>query len=85
MNLTLNCANLSHPVYFLKIQQASGAEKKYAGPGDVVKKLYKESGIRGVYKGTCATLMRGKYQLNGQYWMVGQYFKVTLEVIHSNY
>lgn len=43
-----------------KIQQASGAEKKYAGPADVVKKLYKESGIRGVYKGTCATLLRGR-------------------------
>ena len=65
MNLASNCVNSSNPVYFLKIQQASGAEKKYAGPGDVVKKLYKESGIRGVYKGTCATLLRGKYQLNG--------------------
>ncbi|XP_058968412.2 mitochondrial carnitine/acylcarnitine carrier protein-like [Pocillopora verrucosa] len=42
----------------LQIQQASGAEKKYAGPSDVVKKLYKQSGIRGVYKGTCATLLR---------------------------
>lgn len=42
----------------LQIQQASGAEKKYAGPADVVKKLYKQSGVRGVYKGTCATLLR---------------------------
>jgi len=44
-----------------KIQQASGAEKKYAGPADVVKKLYKQNGIRGVYKGTCATLLRGRF------------------------
>ena len=27
-----------------------------------MKKLYKQSGIRGVYKGTCATLLRGKVE-----------------------
>lgn len=46
-----------------QIQQASGAEKKYAGPVDVVKKVYKETGIRGVYKGTCATLLRGDLKI----------------------
>ena len=41
-----------------QIQAASG-EIKYAGPMDCVKQLYKENGIRGIYKGTALTLMRG--------------------------
>lgn len=56
--VVINYIMVSPPIS-LQIQQASGAEKKYAGPSDVVKKLYKQSGIRGVYKGTCATLLRG--------------------------
>ncbi|GBM49853.1 Mitochondrial carnitine/acylcarnitine carrier protein [Araneus ventricosus] len=44
----------------LQVQQAAGAaEAKYAGPVDCVKKLYKEGGIRSIYKGTAATLLRG--------------------------
>ena len=41
-----------------QIQAASG-EVKYAGPMDCVKQLYKQNGIRGIYKGTALTLMRG--------------------------
>ncbi|GFR29187.1 hypothetical protein TNCT_528941 [Trichonephila clavata] len=46
----------------LQVQQAAGpgTEIKYAGPVDCVKKLYKEGGIRSIYKGTAATLLRGK-------------------------
>lgn len=40
--------------------QASSGETKYTGPLDCAKKLYQESGIRGIYKGTVLTLMRGK-------------------------
>lgn len=43
----------------LQIQQGSG-NKVYDGPVDVVKKLYKEGGIRSVYRGSVATLFRGK-------------------------
>lgn len=39
--------------------QASTGEVKYAGPMDCVKQLYREFGIRGIYKGTALTLMRG--------------------------
>lgn len=42
----------------VQIQAAKG-EVKYAGPMDCVKQLYKESGIRGIYRGTALTLMRG--------------------------
>lgn len=43
-----------------KIQQASSAVKaKYSGPLDCAWKILKESGIRGLYRGTGATLLRG--------------------------
>ena len=42
----------------LQIQQAATGPPKYAGPMDVVKSLYREGGIRSIYKGTCATLLR---------------------------
>lgn len=40
--------------------QASSGETKYTGALDCAKKVYQESGIRGIYKGTVLTLMRGK-------------------------
>ncbi|XP_012883516.1 PREDICTED: mitochondrial carnitine/acylcarnitine carrier protein [Dipodomys ordii] len=39
--------------------QASSGENKYTGTMDCAKKLYQEFGIRGFYKGTVLTLMRG--------------------------
>lgn len=39
--------------------QADAGTKKYAGPLDCAKQLFKEGGIRSVYKGTAATLLRG--------------------------
>ena len=44
----------------VQIQQ-SAATAKYAGPVDCAKQLYKEGGIRSVYKGTVATLARGNF------------------------
>lgn len=41
----------------LQIQEGSG-KKMYDGPVDCVKKLYKQGGIRSVYKGTVLTLCR---------------------------
>lgn len=40
--------------------QASSGKVKFNGPIDCVKQLYRESGIRGIYKGTALTLMRGE-------------------------
>lgn len=42
----------------LQIQQ--GGPKKYSGMVDCAKQLYREGGIRSIYKGLCATLLRGK-------------------------
>ncbi|KAF4528623.1 hypothetical protein B566_EDAN009227 [Ephemera danica] len=43
----------------LQIQQGGTAPVKYAGPVDCMKQLYREGGIRSIYKGTFATLLRG--------------------------
>lgn len=44
----------------LQVQQASSGEQKYKGMTDCAKQLYKEGGIRSIYKGSLATLLRGK-------------------------
>lgn len=41
----------------LQIQQGD-AKPKYKGPVDCAKQLYKAGGLRNIYKGTCATLLR---------------------------
>lgn len=46
----------------LQVQQGGG-EQKYNGMVDCAKKLYKEGGIRSIYKGSLATLLRGKSTL----------------------
>lgn len=52
----------------LQIQHGGGAPQKYNGMVDCAKQLYKEGGIRNVYKGSFATLLRGKqYQPN---WII---------------
>ncbi|PNF32103.1 Congested-like trachea protein [Cryptotermes secundus] len=42
----------------LQIQQGGTAPSKYAGPVDAITQLYKDGGIRSMYKGTFATLLR---------------------------
>lgn len=42
----------------LQVQQGASGPPKYSGPVDVVKSLFREGGIRSVYKGTVATLLR---------------------------
>jgi len=42
----------------LQIQGGMSGPPKYAGPMDCAKQVFRESGIRGLYKGTGATLLR---------------------------
>ena len=44
----------------LQVQDGSGGPKKYNGPADAVRKVYREGGIRSVYRGSVLTLLRGK-------------------------
>ncbi|KAI5607156.1 mitochondrial carnitine/acylcarnitine carrier protein, partial [Silurus asotus] len=57
--------------------QASSGEIKYAGPMDCAKQIYKESGIRGIYKGTALTLMRD-VPASGMYFMTYEWLKNLL-------
>ena len=41
------------------MQAASTGPAKYNGPIDCVKQLYREGGLRSIYRGTAATLLRG--------------------------
>lgn len=62
----------------LQIQAASSnAEKKYNGSLDCAKKLYREGGIRSVYKGTAATMMRD-VPASGVYFATYDYLKKKL-------
>lgn len=61
----------------LQIQSGQGGEKKYNGAIDCAKKLYKEGGIRSVYKGTVATLLRD-VPASGVYFMTYEWLKSTL-------
>ena len=42
----------------LQIQQGGSVPPKYKGPIDAAIQIYREGGIRSIYKGTCATLLR---------------------------
>ncbi|XP_076056587.1 carnitine/acylcarnitine carrier protein colt, mitochondrial isoform X2 [Oratosquilla oratoria] len=61
----------------LQIQQGGMGPQKYAGPLDVVKQLYKQGGIRLIYKGTCATLLRD-VPASGMYFMTYEWLKTTM-------
>jgi len=43
----------------VQIQQASRRKARYSSSIDCVKQLYQEGGIRNVYKGYMATMLRG--------------------------
>jgi len=47
-----------HAFLNLQVQQAASGPPKYNGPVHVVKSLWKEGGIRSIYKGTVVTLLR---------------------------
>ena len=44
----------------LQVQAAGGADAKYKGPIDCARQLFREGGIRSIYRGTMATFLRGE-------------------------
>ncbi|KAM9786263.1 mitochondrial carnitine/acylcarnitine carrier protein-like [Neosynchiropus ocellatus] len=54
--------------------QAGSDKSKYSGPMDCAVRLYKEQGIRSVYKGTVLTLIRD-VPSNGLYFLTYEYLK----------
>ncbi|XP_034027939.1 mitochondrial carnitine/acylcarnitine carrier protein [Thalassophryne amazonica] len=57
--------------------QASSGELRYRGPLDCAVRLYKEQGIRSVYKGTVLTLIRD-VPSSGMYFLTYEYLKDIL-------
>ncbi|CAK9801272.1 Congested-like trachea protein [Anthophora plagiata] len=57
----------------LQIQHGD-VKPKYQGPIDCTKKLYKEGGIKSIFKGTCATLLRD-VPASGMYFMTYECLK----------
>ncbi|XP_023031567.1 congested-like trachea protein isoform X2 [Drosophila willistoni] len=52
----------------LQTQQGQGGQRKYNGMIDCAGKLYKEGGLRSVFKGSCATMLRD-LPANGLYFL----------------
>nr|VZI37714.1 unnamed protein product [Spirometra erinaceieuropaei] len=61
----------------LQIQAHSTGPIKYKGPVDVVRKLHREGGIRSIYKGTAATLLRD-VPASGMYFLSYEWIKELL-------
>jgi len=55
---TLVTAPVERAKVLLQVQGQGGSEVKYKGVTDVLKHLYKEGGMRSIYRGTGATLAR---------------------------
>ncbi|KAK2461641.1 hypothetical protein APHAL10511_006104 [Amanita phalloides] len=55
---TLVTAPVERAKVLLQIQGQGQGEQKYTGVSDVLKKLYKEGGVRSIFRGTSATLAR---------------------------
>ncbi|VDM01699.1 unnamed protein product [Schistocephalus solidus] len=64
-------------VYSRQIQAHSIGPVKYKGPVDVVRKLHREGGIRSIYKGTAATLLRD-VPASGMYFLSYEWIKELL-------
>lgn len=60
----------------LQVQQ-SATTAKYAGPVDCAKQLYREGGIRSIYRGTAATLLRD-VPASGMYFMTYEWLMNVL-------
>ena len=55
----VTCVAMSCDMSCDQIQQVSKSEAKYSGSIDCAKQLLKEGGVRSLYRGTMATLLRG--------------------------
>ncbi|XP_059617115.1 congested-like trachea protein [Phlebotomus argentipes] len=62
----------------LQIQQGGNQPQKYNGMIDCAKQLYKEGGIRSIYKGSFATLLRD-VPASGLYYLTYEYTKDKVE------
>jgi solute carrier family 25 carnitine/acylcarnitine transporter 20/29 len=62
----------------MQIQLASKAESKYSSSWDCAKQIYREGGIRSLYRGTLATLLRGLLD-----WNISQIPRVYIPRVYN--
>lgn len=58
----------------LQVQQATSGKRKYNGMVDCAVKLYKEGGLRSVFRGGCATALRD-VPANGLYFLIYEFLQ----------
>lgn len=61
----------------LQVQQAGTGPAKYNGPIDCIKQLYREGGMRSIYRGTGATLLRD-VPASGVYFATYEWLQIAL-------
>ncbi|CAH8609844.1 unnamed protein product [Dicrocoelium dendriticum] len=61
----------------LQVQSGSLTAQKYKGPVDVIRQLYREGGIRSLFRGTAATLLRD-VPATGAYFLSYEWIKGAL-------
>ncbi|CAH8509191.1 unnamed protein product [Schistosoma bovis] len=66
----------------LQVQSNAIGPLKYSGPVDVLRQLYREGGIRSIFKGTAATLLRD-VPASGVYFLSYELMKDALRNPHS--
>ncbi|CAH8839742.1 unnamed protein product [Trichobilharzia szidati] len=67
----------------LQVQSNSCGPVKYKGPGDVFRQLYREGGLRSIFKGTAATLLRD-VPASGVYFLTYEWIKELLRNPYAN-
>nr|CAH8839424.1 unnamed protein product [Trichobilharzia regenti] len=67
----------------LQVQSNSCGPVKYKGPADVFRQLYREGGLRSIYKGTAATLLRD-IPSSGVYFLTYEWIKELLRNPYAN-
>jgi solute carrier family 25 carnitine/acylcarnitine transporter 20/29 len=60
--------------------QHSKLNSKYSGPLDCAKQLYQEGGYKSIYKGTCATLLRGMTVIL-QFYLISKFCNHLIQII----
>lgn len=63
--------------HFVLVKQVQQSGTIYKGPLDCVKQLYRTGGLRSIYKGTCATLLRD-LPASGMYFMTYEWLQTVL-------
>ncbi len=80
---TFVAAPVERAKVLLQVQGQGGAEQKYKGVFDVVKVLYKEGGIRSIFRGTGATLARDGPGSAAYVWKLDNKLRIHIDTFNT--